>query len=277
MCWQLTRKRFAYSCDTTLKEQFGEKRFTRGFTGLKEEPYKRFALEKDKVKIIFIDFEKLSKEPAFSGIQFETIKPLDPDDDNFSLIMEKYKIKLPAKYSYPLTLVDDTAWLHNIPSENVWKNILQMLNVLFKMKFECKKEASRLFGIVHWCIANQMPYQRGSAAIIDQVFDSLWIKNFGAAPEKNFGVSLDCEALDAENYEIYAAQYPHFPDREEKKEEKNESKEEKRVTVEDSKTFTSKTNIAFPYPPSFFGNTSSTSESSSSPSSSSDSSIEKKL
>lgn len=117
-----------------------------------------------------------------------------------------------------LTTITKEGWRHESIDEwntdSIGKRDVLMahftdtFNSLCNRKFSSKDEAARAFGAFHWLGAHLMPWERGSASIMEQLVDALWIHHFQWAPEKKLGVSLDCEALIEADPEIYASKYP---------------------------------------------------------------------
>lgn len=62
---------------------------------------------------------------------------------------------------------------------------------------------------LHWVFANAMPYNRGSAAIVEMFIDAMWRYHGFEVPRKVPGVNLDCEAL-SRTEEDFARHYPVF-------------------------------------------------------------------
>lgn len=109
-----------------------------------------------------------------------------------------------------LTSMNTSGWTHYEPESNCISTLAEKYLILCRTRFENKESAAKAFGSFHWEAANTMPWARGSAAIIDQLVDGLWIHHFQWAPIKKAGVSLDCQALSSTREE-YMSGYPNFP------------------------------------------------------------------
>lgn len=142
---------------------------------------------------------------------------------NFGTVYEKYKSRIgegeerityitipsiPTPESIPVTKMTPDGWNH------LYEGDRDKLREVYENAFfeACRPQAtakealSKIAGF-HWIASHVMLWERGSAAINEQMVDALYRVHFNKSFEKTAGVSLDCEALCQPDVEKYTAFY----------------------------------------------------------------------